>query len=216
LTTIETSIRNLTRSFLACSHVTGKRPSEEERADTEQAVRLLLALIYAAKNHLRAEWGMNNVIPLLLPKSAGDVERRHRRESTSVHQPEYEDLLPSGIRGFEDQGLGLLLQLSIRIESYIKRGEDRKWFSSPQAGQLSQQLNLLTAAYGSMETIHLTPLPVTYLIHLKQVLALFIGVLPFALVEEMGWYTVLMVSLVCFTLYGWFSHNNDGNNPFGC
>jgi putative membrane protein len=49
-----------------------------------------------------------------------------------------------------------------------------------------------------------------------QVLALFIGVLPFALVEEMGWYTVLMVSLVCFTLYGWFSHNKDGNNPFGC
>ena len=98
MTTIETSIRNLTRSFLTCSHVTGKRPSEEERADTEQAVRLLLALIYAAKNHLRAEWGMN-AIPFLLPKSAGDMERRHRRESTSVHQPEYEDLLPSGIRG---------------------------------------------------------------------------------------------------------------------
>jgi putative membrane protein len=83
------------------------------------------------------------------------------------------------------------------------------------ASQMTVQLNSLVASYGSMETIHLTPLPVTYLIHLKQVLALFIGVLPFALVEEMGWYTVLMVSLVCFTLYGWFSHNTDGNNPFG-
>jgi putative membrane protein len=210
MTAIETCIRNLTRSFLTCSHVTGKRPSEEERADTEQAVRLLLALIYAAKNHLRAEWGMN-VIPFLLPKSAGDMERRHRRESTSVHQPEYEDLLPSGIRGFEDQGLGLLLQLSIRIESYIKRGHDRGWFHSPQASQMTVQLNSLVSAYGSMETIHLTPLPVAYLIHMRQVLALFIGVLPFALVEEMGWYTVLMVSLVCFTLYGSFSHNNNGN-----
>lgn len=201
MTTIETCIRNLTRSFLTCSHVTGKRPTDAERADTEQAVRLLLALIYAAKNHLRAEWGMN-VMPFLLPKSAGDTERRHRRESTSVHQPEYEDLLPSGIRGFEDQGLGLLLQLSIRIESYIKRGHDRGWFHSPQASQMTVQLNQLVSAYGSMETIHLTPIPVAYLIHMRQVLALFGGVLPFALVEEMGWYTVLMVSLVMFTLYG--------------
>ena len=64
------------------------------------------------------------------------------------------------------------------------------------------QLNQLVAAYGSMETIHLTPLPVAYLIHMRQVLALFGGVLPFALVEEMGWYAVLLVSLVMFTLYG--------------
>lgn len=214
MTAIETCIRNLTRSFLTCSHVTGKRPSDEERADTEQAVRLLLALIYAAKNHLRAEWGMN-AIPFLLPKSAGDMERRHRRESTSVHQPEYEDLLPSGIRGFEDQGLGLLLQLSVRIESYIKRGESRGWFSSPQASQMTVQLNQLCSAYGSMETIHLTPIPVAYLIHLRQVLALFIGVLPFALVEEMGWYTVLMVSLVCFTLYGIDAIGAQLEDPFG-
>jgi MFS-type transporter involved in bile tolerance (Atg22 family) len=61
-----------------------------------------------------------------------------------------------------------------------------------------------------METIHLTPIPVAYLIHMRQVLALFGGVLPFALVEEMGWYAVVLVSLVMFTLYGKLVilHNN--------
>ena len=200
MTMIETCIRNLTRSFLACSHVNGKQSSAEERADTEQAVRTLLAMIYAAKNHLRAEWGTGTV-PFLLDKSNVDRDR-HRRESTSVHRPEYEDLLPSKIRGFEDQGLGLLLQLSIKIEGYIKRAHDRGWFHSPQASQMTVQLNQLVAAYGSMETIHLTPIPVAYLIHMRQVLALFGGVLPFALVEEMGWYAVVLVSLVMFTLYG--------------
>lgn len=200
MTTISTCIRNLTRSFLTCSHLNGKRPSDEERADTEQTVRILLALVYAAKNHLRAEWGMTS-LPLLSSKTAGDLERR-RRESTSVHKPEYADLLPPRIRGFEDQGLGLLLQLSFRIESYIKRGHDRGWFHAPQASQLTVQLNQLVSAYGSMETIHLTPLPVAYLIHMRQVLALFGGVLPFALVEEMGWWTILLTSLVTFTLYG--------------
>lgn len=202
MTMIETCIRNLTRSFLTCSHIKGQKPSEEERADTEQAVRYLLAMIYAAKNHLRAEWG--SPIPFLLTKSPGDLAR-HRRESTSVHKPEYEDLLPSRIRGYEDQGLGLLLQLSMKIESYIKRAHDRGWFHSPQASQMTAQLNTLISAYGSMETIHLTPLPVAYLIHMRQVLALFGGVLPFALVEEMGWYAVLLVSLVMFTLYGMWS-----------
>jgi putative membrane protein len=200
MTMIETCIRNLTRSFLTCSHISGQRPSEDDRADTEQAVRTLLAMIYAAKNHLRAEWG-TNTIPFLLAKSDCEIDRR-RRQSTSVHRPEYEDLLPARTRGFEDQGLGLLLQLSIKIESYIKRSHDRGWFHSPQASQMTAQLNQLVSAYGSMETIHLTPLPVAYLIHMRQVLALFGGVLPFALVEEMGWYAVLLTSLVMFTLYG--------------
>jgi len=34
--------------------------------------------------------------------------------------------------------------------------------------------------------------------------------LPFALVEEMGWYAVILVSLVMFTLYGEsYELNND-------
>ena len=80
LTTIETCIRNLTRSFLTCSYAIGKPPpTESERADTERIVRILLALIYAAKNHLRAEWG--GEIPLLSPQT--DIDRR-RRESHSM------------------------------------------------------------------------------------------------------------------------------------
>lgn len=211
MTTIETSIRNLTRSFLTCSHVNGQHPSVEERADTEQTVRILLALIYAAKNHLRAEW---NTTPFVLLPNTAEQERR-RRESTSIHKPEYEDLLPSQMRGFEDHGLGLLLQLSLRVEAYIKRGHDRGWFHPPQASQLTVQLNQLVSSYGSMETIHLTPLPVAYLIHMRQVLALFGGVLPFALVEEMGWWTILMTSLVMFTLYGIDAIGAQLEDPFG-
>lgn len=186
-----TCIRNLTRTFLTCSYSAKQSPTAAERADTERTVRVLLALIYATKNHLRAEWGSD--IPLLLHQT--DVERM-RRESASVAQQEYTDLLPPGTKGFEDQGLGLLLQLSIQIEAYIKRGCDRGWFHAPQASQMMVQLNTLVSSYGSMETIHLTPLPVALLIHMKQVLAIFCCVLPFALVKEMGWWTILIVAFV--------------------
>lgn len=215
LTQIETCIRNLTRSFLCCSYVPGKPTTEAERAETERVVRLLLALIYAAKNHLRAEWGSTlSSVPFLLPESQPEFIRR-RRESTATTKPEYDELLPRGTRGFEDQGLGLLLQLTLQVESYIKRGHDRGWFHAPQASQLTVQVNTLVSAYGSMETIHLTPLPVAYLIHMRQVLALFGGVLPFALVEEMGWWTVPMVCLVMFTLYGIEAIGAQLEDPFG-
>lgn len=192
-TTTVTCIRNLTRSFLTCSFNPGTTPTDREKIDTERTVRILLALIYATKNHLRAEWGSN--IPLHLFPTQTEIERV-RRESQSMARTEYSDLLPSGTKGFEEQGLGLVLQLSIQVEAYIKRGYERGWFHGPQASQMQVQLNTLVAAYGNMETIHLTPLPVALLIHMKQVLALFGCVLPFALVREMGWWTVLLVTFV--------------------
>ena len=211
LTAIETSIRNMTRSFLTCSYAVGKPPpTESERADTERTVRILIALIYAAKHHLRAEWG--TTIPLLMPRQ--EVERR-RRESASMSKAEYGELLPPGQQSFEEQGLGLLLQLSVEVEAYIKRGHDRGWFHAPQASQLTVQLNTLVSAYGSMETIHLTPLPVAYLIHMRQVVALFGCMLPFALVQDMGWWTILMVAFICFTLYGIEAIGAQLEDPFG-
>lgn len=211
MTNAVTCIRNLTRSFLTCSYATGKPlPTEVERADTERTVRILLAMIFAAKNHLRAEWGQT--LPLLLP--SGEVERR-RRESRSASKAEYSDLLPAGLRGFEEQGLGLVQQLSIQVEGYIKRGEGRGWFSAPQGSQMIVQLNTLIADYGNMETIHLTPLPVALLIHMRQVLALFCCVLPFALVEEMGWWCILMVVFISFTLYGIEAIGCQLEDPFG-
>lgn len=210
LTTMVTCIRNLTRSFLTCSHTPTAAPTPSEKADTERTVRILLALIFAAKNHLRAEWG--STLPLLLP--ATEIARR-RRESRSLSKPEYTALLPPHTHSFEDRGLGLLLQLSIQIEAYIKRSVARGWFNDPQSSQLNVQLNTLVSAYGSMETIHLTPLPVALLIHMKQVLALFGCVLPFALVGEMGWWTILLVGFVMFTLYGIEAIGAQLEDPFG-
>lgn len=76
---------------------------------------------------------------------------------------EYSSLLPPGLKGFEDQGLGLPLQLTYLVEQYIKRSHDRGWFHAPQASQMQVQLNTLVDAYGKMETIILTPIPIAHL-----------------------------------------------------
>ncbi|KAL8880046.1 MAG: hypothetical protein Q9198_002468, partial [Flavoplaca austrocitrina] len=129
--------------------------------------------------------------------------------------PEYSDLLPRGLYGCDDRGLGLVLQLTFFIEQYIKKGTDSGYFHAPQASQMQVQLNNMVDAYGKMETIRLTPIPVAHLIHQKQVLALFGGVLPFAMVDKMNYWAIPVVMLVMFTLYGIDAIASQLEDPFG-
>lgn len=52
-------------------------------------------------------------------------------------------------------------------------------------------------------------------IHQKQVLALYGAVLPFAMVDDMGWWTIPIVSLVIFTFYGIEGIGSQLEDPFG-
>ncbi|KAI9769010.1 MAG: hypothetical protein M1839_003840 [Geoglossum umbratile] len=204
VTTISTSIRNLTRSFLCCSYKTGSAPTPSDKADTESVVRILIAILYAVKNHLRAEWGV-----AIQP---GTALGQH---GVPTQQSEYSELLPVGLKSGETDGLGLPLELTFFVEKYVRKGIDKGWFHPPQASQMQMQLNAIVDAYGRMETIKLTPIPVAHLIHQKQVLALFGCVLPFALVNETGWWAVLIVCLVMFTLYGIEGIGSQLEDPFG-
>ena len=210
LTTITTSIRNLARTFLTCSYLRDRHLDPVEQADIERTLRIMVAIPFAVKNHLRAEWGA-----AFAPVANKDIEQGGNYNITPRLNPEYESLLPAGIKGHEDEGLGLPLQLTFMIEAFISRGIDRGWFNPPQASQLTAQLNSLVAAYGKMETIRITPMPIAHLIHQKQVLALFCCVLSFAMVDEMGWWTVLIVTLVTFTLYGIEGIGSQLEDPFG-
>ena len=115
---------------------------------------ILIAILYATKNHLRAEWGAGAI-----PGRAATADDSPNAQRTA----EYGELLPAGLTNFEDQGLGLPLQLSFFVEQYIQRAHDQGWFHSPQASTMQVQLNRLVEAYGRMETIRLTPIPVAHL-----------------------------------------------------
>lgn len=197
--------------------------TDTERRETDKVIRLLVAVLYAIKHNLRAEF---NIPPVSLlkdgtispPSPRNTLSRRNSlAEEYGIHtaEEEYISLLPDGLMGFEDQGLGLPLQLSIFIESYIRRGFDRGWFHAPLASQMSVQVNSLVDAYGRMETIRSTPIPIAHLIHQKQVLALFGCVLPFAIVDDYGWWSIPIVAIVAFTLYGIEGIGQQLEDPFG-
>lgn len=208
-TTIITSLRNLTRSFVCCSHKTGSLNTDTERADIERTIRVLMAVPSSVKNSLRSEWGA-----AWLPVTKHDINVRSGAITPRLN-PDYAQLLPLGLKGHEEDGLPLPVELTALVEAFIKRGHDRGWFHAPQASQLSVQVNTLIDAYGKMETIRYTPYPVAIMIHQRQVLALFGAVLPLAIVEDSAWWSILIVSLVMFTLYGIEAIATQLEDPFG-
>jgi putative membrane protein len=171
---------------------------------TVETVHILIAMLYTIKNHLRAEWGV-----ALSPGT------RLTDDGQEDIVDEYKDLLPPALKGYEHRGLGLTLQLSTFVEDFINLGVHRNWFHNAAASALLSSLNNLTSAYGSMEVIRLVPIPVAHLIHHRQTLALFCGILPFAMASEMDWWAVPLVAFVAFTLYGIEGIAQTYEDPFG-
>ncbi|TLD29707.1 Bestrophin domain containing protein [Venturia nashicola] len=233
-TAVITATRNLTRYFLTYSRDAKGESTEAERADTESVIRILIAILYAAKHNLRSEFTNTDLTsthtpPLLsrngltksgyaTPKAAQPeqlIDASAINESLGTLRPDYADLLPATLSSLEGKGLAMPLQLSVSVEAYIRRGVLRGWWAPPQASYINTQLSNLVSSYSAMETIRSTPIPVAYLIHARQVLALYLMVLPFAMVDDMVFWAVPIVALVAFTLYGIESIGRQLEDPFG-
>ena len=85
--------------------------SKSDEIRTVETVKILVAMLYTIKNHLRAEWGV--------ALSPGTSLTEDGQEATTE---EYKDLLPPGLKGYEHRGLGLTLELSTFIEDFIRLG----------------------------------------------------------------------------------------------
>ncbi|KAH7340324.1 Bestrophin, RFP-TM, chloride channel-domain-containing protein [Rhizoctonia solani] len=67
----------------------------------------------------------------------------------------------------------------------------------------------------AMERVANTPIPVSYSIHLKQCVTLYLFSLPFTLIGDLGWRMIPVVTLVAYTLMGIEGIANEIEMPFG-
>lgn len=70
-------------------------------------------------------------------------------------------------------------------------------------------------AFAQMERIRFTPIPLAYLIHMKQAITFYCFLLPFTMVEALEYLTIPLVGLVAFTLFGIDGIGAEIENPFG-
>ncbi|KAF5330581.1 hypothetical protein D9619_005909 [Psilocybe cf. subviscida] len=80
---------------------------------------------------------------------------------------------------------------------------------------MTQLISGLVDQLTSLERIANTPIPVSYGIHLKQCVTLYLFALPLTLVNELGWSTIPVVTAIAFTFMGIEGIADEIEMPFG-
>jgi ion channel-forming bestrophin family protein len=181
------SIVNNSRNLARQIWVSINEIEPEDRNDKIGALYLLVAFAIATKQHLRDET-VNNELEALMPSSK-------YQKLTMMNNPS--------------------LEVAFWISDYLHHQYNRKCINSHQLAGMQELLNNLVDNLGACERILRTPIPLAYAIHLKQLLLIYCLLLPFQMVESLGWWTCFVTGLISFTLFGIEAIGLEIENPFG-
>jgi ion channel-forming bestrophin family protein len=181
------SIVNNVRNLARQIWVSVAEISPADKEDKIATLYLLVAFAVSTKLHLRGEI-VNSEIEELMPGS------RYIKLKTMNHPP---------------------LEIAFWIGDYLQQQYSCNCLNSYQLTSIQDLLNNLVDSLGACERILKTPMPLAYAIHLKQLLLLYCLLLPFQLVQSLGWWTGVIVALISFTLFGIEAIGLEIENPFG-
>jgi putative membrane protein len=181
------SIVNNVRNLARQIWVSVEEISQVDKENKVMALRLLVAFAVATKLHLRDE-SVNSELEELMPSN------NYIKLKIMNNPP---------------------IEVAFWIGDYLQQQYHRNCVNSYQLTSMQELLNNLVDNLGSCERILKTPMPLAYGIHLKQLLLLYCFLLPFQIVESLGWWTGLIAALVGFTLFGIEAIGLEIENPFG-
>ncbi|TBR58639.1 hypothetical protein B4U84_22335 [Westiellopsis prolifica IICB1] len=181
------SIVNTVRNLARQIWVSTQEKSPLDREQKIGALYLLVAFAVATKLHLRGET-VNEELEELMQTS------KYIKLKMMNNPP---------------------LEVAFWIDDYLQKQHDRNCMNSYQLISMRELLNQLVDNLGACERILKTPIPLAYAIHLKQLLLLYCILLPFQIVESLGWWTGIIVALISFTLFGIEAIGLEIENPFG-
>jgi putative membrane protein len=107
------------------------------------------------------------------------------------------------------------LYVAQRISGLLAEARSRALVSDVVFVYLDQNVQQLIDNIGGCERIRKTPLPFAYVIHLRRTLIMYCFTLPFALVRELGWFSILAEFMVTFMLFGIEEIGVEIEGPFG-
>ena len=153
----------------------------------DEAIRWTIAWAFAAKESLREGRDLGPVASSLPPAKVGAVLSA--------------DHVPLAVAG--------------QITSTLAEARDQGLISDYIYMQIDQNVQLLIDDLGVCERIHKTPLPFAYVVHVRRALILYCFALPFALVEEFGWSTILETLAIAYIFFGIEEIGVEIADPFG-
>lgn len=133
-------------------------------------------------------------------------------------EPVNEELVPlmSSLQYFKLQEMDHPpLEIAFWIGDYLQQQYNRHCLNTYQLTAMQALLDSMVDILGGCERILKTPIPLAYVIHIKQLLLIYCLLLPFYLVNELGWWTGVFVALISFILFGIEEIGIEIENPFG-
>ncbi|CAG8718969.1 14861_t:CDS:2 [Dentiscutata erythropus] len=101
-----------------------------------------------------------------------------------------------------DASMCLPLEIIHHLGLYFGQKFREKKVDGTRFDMLTGSLNTLIEILGDLERIGNTPIPFAYNLHLKQVVTLYVWVLPFTMVNELKWLTIPAIMFISFVLFG--------------
>jgi ion channel-forming bestrophin family protein len=181
--TIIIGTRNLSRRIW----VSVKEQSPDDRDHKVRSLRMLTALSFVTKHHLRGEPFSDQVRSLV-----GDD--RWAQLGSSGNVP---------------------LEIAFWVGDYLQEQYRKGTLTIHELVGMTEILDGMVGAIAGCERILKTPIPLAYVIHLKQLLLIYCIFLPFQTVKDLGWFAVPVVTIVSFTLLGIEEIGVEIENPFG-
>lgn len=80
--------------------------------------------------------------------------------------------------------------------------------------QLDEQCSRLSAVQGGCERIKSTPVPYSYILMLHRTVHIYCFLLPFCLVDSLGWFTPFAVCILAYTFFGLDALGDQITDPF--
>ena len=160
--------------------------SKEDRAEKAAVLKLLAAFVVATKLQLRGQKADEQLKSLL--------NQEQQKKIDSVPR--------------------MSLLISLWIGEYLQQQLKKKAIDTAQRIELNGLLNQMVGGLSSCERIANTPLPIAYRIYLKRLIFIYCLGLPFRLVPQIQWLTILIVAIVSFILLGMEEVARELENPF--
>jgi ion channel-forming bestrophin family protein len=107
--------------------------------------------------------------------------------------------------------LFLLQSMAYDLRLFLENNQVRDYF----AARLDANLTALTTVLTGCERIKNTPIPFTYNLLLHRTAYLYCFLLPFGLVDSIGFMTPFVVGIVSFTFFGLDALGDEIEEPFG-
>jgi putative membrane protein len=107
------------------------------------------------------------------------------------------------------------LKITQLIGAYLAQQYNQQHIDSIQFAALNRLLDQLVECLSRCERILNAPMPRAYSIHLRHLLILYCFALPFQMVKDLHWWTVPVVGVVAFVLFGIEAIGLEIENPFG-